>query len=80
MKNSPILKKIFAKEAYKTSMDVISEFDSKLATRVKGFRFAKSMMVFATIYRFVAPVFATPLANSISSKIEAKREAKKQVA
>ncbi len=80
MKNSPILKKIFAKEAYKISMDVISEFDSKLATRVKGFRFAKSMMVFATIYRFVAPVFATPLANSISSEIEARRESKKQVA
>ena len=80
MKNSPILRKIFAKEAYKTSMDVISEFDSKLATRVKGFRFAKSMMVFATIYRFVAPVFATPLANSISAKIEARKEAKKQIA
>lgn len=43
----------------------------------KGFRIAKSLMVFQLLYRFVSPVIATPIANHISNKIREKKEGDK---
>lgn len=76
LKNSPILQKMFAKSRFQACLDVIGDTDSKYSIRTKGFKFAKSMMVFAMIYRFVSPVFATPIANSFSSWIEENKKAK----
>lgn len=47
----------------------------KLTTMMSGFRIARALMVFALIYRFVSPVFATPLANKISEKLENSKKA-----
>lgn len=77
MKYSPVLKKLFLKDGFKNSMEIISEGDSILSKRIKGFKFAKSIMVFAMIYRFIAPVIATPIANSISDKLDARKKAAK---
>ncbi len=40
-----------------------------------GIKAAASMMIFAMMYRFVAPVVVTPIANHIGNKIQAKKEA-----
>lgn len=42
----------------------------RLTNMMNGFRIAKALMVFALVYRFISPVFATPVANKISEKIE----------
>lgn len=42
----------------------------RLTKMMNGFRIAKALMVFALVYRFISPVFATPLANKISEKVE----------
>lgn len=44
---------------------------------MKGFKIAKSLMVFQLLYRFVCPVVATPIANHISNKIREKKEGDK---
>ena len=41
-----------------------------LTNMMNGFKTAKALMVFALLYRFVGPVFATPIANQFSAKIE----------
>ena len=41
-----------------------------------GIKAAASMMVFGTMYRYIAPVLVTPIANSIGNRIQAKKEAK----
>ncbi len=46
-------------------------------TLLKGFKIAKSLMVFQLLYRFVCPVVATPIANHISNKIRDKKEGQK---
>lgn len=47
----------------------------RLTNMMNGFRIAKALMVFALVYRFVSPVFATPLANKISEKVENYKKA-----
>lgn len=49
----------------------------KLAMYKDGIRTAAQIMIFMTIYRFIAPVFATPIANKIGNNIEEKNNAKK---
>ena len=44
---------------------------------MKGFKIAKSLMVFQLLYRFVCPVVATPIANHISNKLREKKEGDK---
>ena len=47
----------------------------RLTNMMNGFRIAKALMVFALVYRFISPVFATPVANKISEKIENHKKA-----
>lgn len=46
----------------------------KLAKCVKGIGTAKTLMIFDMIYRFIAPVLVTPLANHIGNKLQEKQE------
>lgn len=48
-----------------------------LTNMMNGFKTAKALMVFALLYRFVGPVFATPVANIFSEKIEIKKKLNK---
>lgn len=48
-----------------------------LTNMMNGFKTAKALMVFALLYRFVGPVFATPIANQFSAKIENKKKTNK---
>lgn len=45
----------------------------KLRKCVKGIDAAKKIMIFDIIYRFMAPVFLTPVANAIGNKINEKQ-------
>ena len=73
---SKALTNIFNKQSLNNAIKLVSNNDEKLSSLMNGFKIAKSLMVFAMIYRFLSPVFATPLANSISEKIEARKKAK----
>ena len=42
-----------------------------------GFSAAKTIMIFGLIYRFVTPVFVTPIANWLGNKLEEKKHAQK---
>lgn len=42
-----------------------------------GFSAAKTIMIFGLIYRFVTPVFVTPIANWLGNKLEEKKQAQK---
>lgn len=74
MKNSKILKRIFQKQSMSNALKLVSNNDTKLSTLMNGFKTAKSLMIFAMIYRFIAPVIATPIANSISDKLDARKK------
>ena len=53
----------------------------KLNTRMKGFDIAKQLLIFTTMYRFVAPVFVTPLASKATKvwdNLKAQRAEKEQ--
>ncbi|MBQ2871325.1 hypothetical protein IJE86_06460 [bacterium] len=52
-------------------------YDTKADDLMKGFKVAKSLMVFQLLYRFVCPVVATPIANHISNKLREKKEGDK---
>lgn len=55
----------------------VNRFSEKnLSKYVEGIKAAKKMMIFSVMYRFIAPVFATPIANSIGNHIQANKEAK----
>lgn len=43
---------------------------------VKGIDAAKKIMIFTTMYRFIAPVLVTPLANLLGNKLQETKEAK----
>lgn len=77
MKNSKVLQRIFEKQSMTNALKLVSNNDTKLSTLMNGFKTAKSLMIFAMIYRFVAPVIATPIANSISDKLESRKKAQK---
>ncbi len=50
----------------------INKGESKLAHYSSGLKMLKTAVIFGTIYRFIAPVFVTPIANHIGNKIEDK--------
>jgi len=54
--------------------------DTSLPILRKGIKGAASMIIFATMYRYVAPVVVTPIANHIGNKIQAKKEAEAKLA
>jgi hypothetical protein len=74
---SKALTKIFNRQSIDNAVKLVSNNDDKLSSLMNGFKIAKSLMVFAMIYRFLSPVFATPLANGISEKIEARKKAQR---
>lgn len=41
----------------------------------KGMKTASSLIILATMYRYIAPVIVTPIANKIGNRVQAKREA-----
>lgn len=50
--------------------------DKELPVLRKGLGGATAMLVFGLMYRYVAPVLVTPVANSIGNQIQARKEAK----
>lgn len=51
--------------------------DADLAAKyADGIKAASSMMIFGMMYRFIAPVLVTPIANAIGNQIQANKEAK----
>jgi len=45
----------------------------KLSTRMKGFDIAKQLLIFSLMYRYVAPVFVTPVASKLSKWNEVRK-------
>ena len=43
---------------------------AKLSSRMKGFDVAKQLLIFTMMYRYVSPVFVTPVASKISKVYE----------
>lgn len=50
--------------------------DKAINTMIAGIHSAKTIMIFGLIYRFLSPVFVTPIANKIGNKIEEKEKLK----
>jgi len=50
------------------------EAANDLVTFKNGISAAKSIMIFGVIYRFIAPVFATPIANVIGNQLQKNKE------
>ena len=48
----------------------------KLNTRLKGMDVAKKLFIFATVYRYIAPILVTPLANRIGDRYLQYKNAK----
>lgn len=78
MKNSKAMKAAFNRECMNNAIKMLANADStkKLTRMMNGFKTAQALMVFALIYRFVSPVIATPIANSISEKLENRKNNK----
>lgn len=76
LNESPLIKKIFSKGGFKQSLKLVTENQKNLSQLMTGLKIAKSLMVFGLIYRFISPVIATPIANSISTKIEKTKRQK----
>lgn len=45
-----------------------------------GLKVAKSVVIIDTVYRFIAPVIVTPIANAISNKLQDKKQTEKTTA
>lgn len=56
-----------------------SETTKNLEKYKIGIKAASSMMIFGLMYRFIAPVAVTPIANHIGNKMQEKKEAEKLV-
>lgn len=69
------LEKKIAQFTHKFLMLNHEESYEKLEIYDKGIKSAASIMIFMTIYRFIAPVLVTPIANHIGNKIQEKKEA-----
>lgn len=76
MKNSKALKAAYNRASMNNALTKLSGMKNagKLPNMINGFKTARSLMVFALIYRFASPVFATPLANKVSEKIEQRNK------
>ncbi len=73
---SPLMKKIFSRNGFTQSLKLVTENQKSLSQLMTGLKTAKSLMVFGLIYRFISPVIATPIANSMSERIEKKKSTK----
>lgn len=76
-----ILKKFYPleKEIQKANPQELVELYSKQIEKWKGaFGLAKSIMIGGLVYRFIAPVVVTPIANAISNKLQANKQAGQQ--
>lgn len=62
-------------ENFIKTFEKVNAKDPHLTTYVKGIKTAVPLVIFGTIYRFIAPVFVTPIANKIGNRIQAKKEA-----
>lgn len=62
-------------EKFEKKFKTLNAADPNLEKYMKGLKIFKTTVIFGTIYRFIAPVFATPIANSIGNKIQEKKEA-----
>lgn len=51
---------------------------SKMNDYMKGIDAAKKIMIFATMYRFIAPVIVTPIANAIGNRLHEDKLKKEQ--
>lgn len=60
---------------FKNDKEKFDEAVKKLSKQEKGIGTAKKIIVVDLIYRFIAPVIVTPLANYIGNKLQAKKEA-----
>lgn len=78
MKNNKFMKKLFSKQAFNNSLKLVTNGEKNLSQLMTGLKIAKSIMVFGLIYRFISPVVATPIANSMSARVEKKRQLPKQ--
>lgn len=80
MKNSKAMQAAYNRELMNNAIKKLANADKsgKLSGMMNGFKTAQALMVFALIYRFISPVFATPLANYISAKVESRKNTQKQ--
>lgn len=58
----------------------VNQGHPKLTARMKGFDIAKQLLIFTMMYRYVAPVFVTPVASKVSKWWEARKSVKTQEA
>lgn len=78
MKNSKAMQAAYNRELMNNGIKMLANIDKsgKLSGMMNGFKTAQALMVFALIYRFISPVFATPVANYISGKAEERKKSK----
>ena len=53
---------------------------AKLSSRMKGFDVAKQLLIFTMMYRYVSPVFVTPVASKLSKVIDNMKAKKAEAA
>ena len=69
----------FDKKMDKTVENFIKKYKTlnkggiNLEKQAKGIDIAKKLIIFDTMYRFIAPVLVTPLANHIGNKMQEKK-------
>lgn len=54
----------------------VNATNKSIGKLVAGIKSAQSLIVFGTIYRFIAPVLITPIANAIGNKVNENQEVK----
>ena len=59
------------------SPEEIEKLQKGLGSKLKGVRTLVSLAIFALIYRYVAPVLITPVANRIGERVNEKKHAEK---
>lgn len=65
-------------DAIKEEFKRINEGKPRWEDHLKGIEAAKKIMIFTTMYRFIAPVLVTPLANYIGNKLNEIEENRAQ--
>ena len=75
--DSSVKKKIAQFEKFFEARNAAKMSKSTLDACKKGIGPAATLLIFTTVYRYLSPVIATPLANKISNATNAKNNAKK---
>lgn len=65
---------------YKSKFEKVNKGDVNLAKYTKGIDIARSVIVFGTIYRFISPVFVTPIANKLGDMLQQRKIEKQNIA